>query len=101
MIDIEELVCPHIVHPNLKLHIPRCPRIGSGNQKLSNGQKPPLRISHMKRGEVWSTNFDPSVSGKISKKRPDVIVSNDASNICLNRVEVIPVARKIDRLNPS
>ncbi len=55
----------------------------------------------MKRGEVWWVNFDPSVGGEIKKKRPAVIVSNDASNKFLNRVQVIPLTSKKDRLYPS
>jgi mRNA interferase MazF len=34
----------------------------------------------MKRGEVWWVNFDPSIGGEIRKRRPAVIVSNDAAN---------------------
>ena len=55
----------------------------------------------MKRSEVWWVNFDPSTGGEIRKKRPAVIVSNDASNKFLNRVQVIPLTNKTDRIYPS
>ena len=55
----------------------------------------------MNRGEVWWINFDPSVGGEIRKKRPAIIMSNDASNRHLNRLQVIPVTSNVDRLYPS
>ena len=55
----------------------------------------------MKRREVWWVNFDPSVGGEIKKKRPAVIISNDASNKFLNRVQVIPLTSKTERIYPS
>ena len=55
----------------------------------------------MKRGEVWWVNFEPSVGGEIRKKRPAIIVSNNAANQFLNRVQVIPLTSNIDKLYPS
>ncbi len=55
----------------------------------------------MKRGEVWWVNFDPSVGGEIQKQRPAVIVSNDAANRFLNRLQVVPMTSQMDRVYPS
>lgn len=55
----------------------------------------------MKRGEVWWVNFDPSIGGEVRKKRPAVIISNDAANKFLNRVQVVPMTSRTDRLYPS
>ena len=55
----------------------------------------------MKRGEVWWVRFSPSVGGEIQKKRPALILSNDASNKYLNRVQVVPLTRQVERVYPS
>ncbi len=50
---------------------------------------------------MWWVNFDPSVGSEIRKKRFAVIVSNDAANKFLNRVQVVPLSGKTGRLYPS
>lgn len=55
----------------------------------------------MKRGEVWWLSFDPAVGSEIRKTRPAVIVSNDAANRHMARVQVIPLSSNVDRIYPS
>ena len=52
----------------------------------------------MKRGEVWWVDFEPATGSEIKKTRPAVIVSNDASNAAMSRVQVVPVTSNITKL---
>jgi len=58
-------------------------------------------MSAMRRSDVWWVNFDPSVGGEVRKRRPAVIISNDAANRHLNRVQVVPLTSQVDRVYPS
>ena len=55
----------------------------------------------MRRGEVWWVNSDSSLGGEIRKRRPAVIVSNDAFNTYSNRLQVVPLTSNIERVYPS
>ncbi|MFY9660376.1 MAG: type II toxin-antitoxin system PemK/MazF family toxin [Terriglobales bacterium] len=56
---------------------------------------------HPRRGEVWWVSFDPSVGGEIQKTRPALVLSNNAANTALNRVVVVPLTSRTERLYPG
>ena len=55
----------------------------------------------MRRGEIWWVEFSGATGGEIQKKRPVVVVSNDAANQYLNRVQVVPLSSHTGNLYPS
>lgn len=55
----------------------------------------------IERGEVYWINFEPSLGGEIKKTRPAIVLSNNAANAHLNRVQVIPITSNTDRLYPG
>jgi mRNA interferase MazF len=55
----------------------------------------------IERGTVYWVNFDPSLGGEIRKTRPAVVLSNNNANAALNRIQVVPLTSKTDRLYPG
>jgi mRNA interferase MazF len=41
------------------------------------------------------------VGGEIQKTRPAIVLSNNAANLVLSRVQVVPITSKTDRLYPG
>ena len=54
----------------------------------------------MNRGEIWWVSFAGGSGGEIRKTRPAIIVSNDVANLHANRVQVVPLSSKTEKLFP-
>ena len=54
----------------------------------------------MKRGDIFFANLDPTVGSEIKKKRPVLIVSNDANNKAAATVTVVPLTSNTNRIYP-
>jgi len=58
-------------------------------------------VTQPRRGEIWWVSFDATIGGEIRKTRPAIVLSNNAANRVLNRVTVIPVSRRTEKLYPG
>ena len=54
----------------------------------------------MKRGEIWFADLSPTVGSEINKRRPVVIVSNNANNRVASTVTVLPITSNVDKIYP-
>lgn len=54
----------------------------------------------MKRGDIYFANLDPTIGSEIKKKRPVIIVSNDANNKMASTVTVVPVTSNVAKVYP-
>lgn len=54
----------------------------------------------MKRGEIYFANLDPTIGSEIKKKRPVLIVSNNANNRAASTVTVVPITSNTNKVYP-
>jgi mRNA interferase MazF len=55
----------------------------------------------IERGDVYWVSFDPSLGGEIQKTRPAIVLSNNAANLVMNRIQVVPITSKTNRVYPG
>ncbi|BBD68139.1 transcriptional modulator of MazE/toxin MazF [Nostoc commune NIES-4072] len=54
----------------------------------------------MKRGDIYYANLSPTVGSEMDKRRPVLIVSNDASNRAASTVTILPLTSNVSRVYP-
>lgn len=54
----------------------------------------------MKCGEIYYANLSPTVGSETDKRRPVLIVSNDANNRAAKTVTVLPITSNVSRVYP-
>jgi len=54
----------------------------------------------MKRGDIFFADLDPTVGSEIRKKRPVLIVSNNANNKMASTVTIVPLTSNIKKVYP-
>lgn len=54
----------------------------------------------MRRGEIYYADLSPTVGSEINKRRPVLIVSNDANNRAAGTVTVLPITSSVSRVYP-
>ncbi|MBS9388354.1 MAG: type II toxin-antitoxin system PemK/MazF family toxin [Dolichospermum sp. WA123] len=54
----------------------------------------------MKRGEIYFANLSPGVGSEMDKRRPVLIVSNDANNNASTTVTILPITSNMSRVYP-
>ena len=59
----------------------------------------------MRRGDIYAVNLDPARGSEANKRRPAIIVGNDAANATATRlghgvITVVPVTSNIERVYP-
>lgn len=54
----------------------------------------------MTRGDIYYADLEPSIGSEANKRRPCLIVSNDANNRAASTVTVLPITSNVDRVYP-
>ena len=54
----------------------------------------------MRRGEIYYADLSPTIGSEINKRRPVLIVSNEANNRAASTVTVLPITSQVSKIYP-
>ncbi len=59
-----------------------------------------MELKMMKRGEIYYADLDPAIGSETKKRRPVLIVSNNANNKMASTLTVIPITSNTKNVYP-
>lgn len=59
-----------------------------------------MGLKKMKRGEIYFADLDPTIGAEIKKKRPVLIVSNNANNKASSTITIVPITSNVKKIYP-
>ena len=59
-----------------------------------------MELKKMKRGEIYFADLDPTIGAETQKKRPVLIVSNNANNNVATTVTIVPITSALKKVYP-
>jgi mRNA interferase MazF len=54
----------------------------------------------MRRGDLWFANLGPPRGSETAKRRPVLVVSNDANNRASSTITILPLTANVERVYP-
>ncbi|MBW4677971.1 MAG: type II toxin-antitoxin system PemK/MazF family toxin [Desmonostoc geniculatum HA4340-LM1] len=54
----------------------------------------------MKRGDIYYADLSPAVGSEMDKRRPVLVISNDANNRAATTVTILPLTSNVNRVYP-
>jgi mRNA interferase MazF len=57
-----------------------------------------MKQTHIKRGDIFWVDFDPSIGTEVRKKRPALVCSSNAMNEKFPRIIVAPITSNISKV---
>lgn len=59
-----------------------------------------MELKQMKRGEIYFADLDPTMGSETQKKRPVLIISNNANNKVASTITIVPITSTIKKIYP-
>ncbi|BAZ20239.1 transcriptional modulator of MazE/toxin MazF [Kalymmatonema gypsitolerans NIES-4073] len=71
-----------------------------GSPRCSDCRSRSVSAGHTRKGDIYYADLSPAVGSEMDKRRPVLIVSNDANNRAATTVTILPLTSNVTRVYP-